>query len=291
MDQIKIGKFIASCRKEQGMTQAVLAEKLGISDRAVSKWETGKSMPDSGIMLELCELLKINVNELLSGERIMAEAYDKRAEENLLAMRREVEEKNRQMLQTEYWIAFPAVIAGLVMVFVASFIEMPGWLRITLIVFALMMIFTVAFIAVGIEQKAGYYECQNCHHRYVPTYWQTNLAIHMGRTRYMKCQNAENEAGRKKFLQKKNKTDQGSSLLIRFSGEEPFYASISIVMPDLNSTVKWSAKTVIFSMSFLTRASSNSVISVSCPAIKFCSSLIRFMTSSRWWLSSSDCSF
>ena len=67
MDQIKIGKFIASCRKEQGMTQAILAEKLGISDRAVSKWETGKSMPDSGIMLELCDLLKINVNELLSG--------------------------------------------------------------------------------------------------------------------------------------------------------------------------------------------------------------------------------
>lgn len=74
MDQIKIGKFIASCRKEQGMTQAVLAEMLGISDRAISKWETGKSMPDSGIMLDLCELLKINVNELLSGERIMAEA-------------------------------------------------------------------------------------------------------------------------------------------------------------------------------------------------------------------------
>lgn len=51
MDQIKIGKFIASCRKEQGMTQAFLAEQLGISDRAVSKWETGKSIPDSGIML------------------------------------------------------------------------------------------------------------------------------------------------------------------------------------------------------------------------------------------------
>ena len=98
MNQIKIGKFIASCRKEQGMTQAVLAEKLGISDRAVSKWETGKSMPDSGIMLELCELLKINVNELLSGERIMIESYDKRAEENLLEMKREIEEKNRQLL-------------------------------------------------------------------------------------------------------------------------------------------------------------------------------------------------
>lgn len=104
MDQIKIGKFIASCRKDQGMTQAVLAEKLGISDRAVSKWETGKSLPDAGIMLELCELLNINVNELLSGEKIMTEAYNKKAEENLLAMRQEVVEKNRQLrkkLQTE----------------------------------------------------------------------------------------------------------------------------------------------------------------------------------------------
>ena len=191
MDQIKIGKFIASCRKEQGMTQAVLAERLGISDRAVSKWETGKSMPDSGVMLELSALLKINVNEL-------------RAEENLLAMRREVEEKNRQMLRTEYWIAFPAVIAGLVMVFVASFIEMPVWLRIVLIVFAFVMIFTVAFIAVGIEQKAGYYECQHCHHRYVPTYWKTNLAMHIGRTRYMKCPECGKRSWQKKVLTKED---------------------------------------------------------------------------------------
>lgn len=159
-------------------------------------------MPDSGIMLDLCELLKINVNELLSGERIMAEAYDKRAEENLLAMRREVEEKNRQMLRTEYWIAFPAVIYGLVIVFVASFIEMPVWLGIVLIVFALVMIFTVAFIAVGIEQKAGYYECQKCHDRHIPTYWQTNLAMHMGRTRYMKCPVCGKWSWQKKVLTK-----------------------------------------------------------------------------------------
>lgn len=187
MDQIKIGKFIASCRKELGMTQANLAEKLGISDRAISKWETGKSMPDSGLMLELCYLLKINVNELLSGERIMTEAYDKRAEANLLAMRQEVEKKNRQMLRMEYWLSYPALIAGLAMVLVAAFIEIPVWLRILLTGFALVIILTVALIAVGIERTAGYYECQNCHHRYVPTYWQTILAMHRGRTRYMKC--------------------------------------------------------------------------------------------------------
>ncbi len=203
MDQIKIGKFIASCRKEQGMTQAVLAEQLGISDRAVSKWETGRSMPDSGIMLELCGLLKISVNELLTGERIMAESYEKQAEENLLAMRKEIEEKNRQMLRTEYLIALPAVVSGLVMVFIASFVEMPVWLRITLIGFALVMIVAVAFIAVGIEQKAGYYECQHCHHRYVPTYWQVNLAMHNGRTRYMKCPECGKRSWQKKVLTKK----------------------------------------------------------------------------------------
>ena len=202
MDQIKIGKFITSCRKQQGMTQANLAEKLNVSDRAVSKWETGKSMPDSGIMLELCDLLKINVNELLSGERIMAESYDKYAEENLLAMKREIEEKNRQMLRAEYWIAFPSVIAGLAMVLVASYVEMPDKLRIILIGFALAMIFAVSFIAVGIEQKAGYYECQHCHHKHVPEYWQVNLAMHLGRTRYMKCPECGKYSWQKKVLSK-----------------------------------------------------------------------------------------
>ena len=204
MDQIKIGKFIASCRKEQGMTQAALAEKLGISDRAVSKWETGRSMPDSGIMLELCELLKINVNELLSGERVMAEIYDKRAEENLLAMRREVEEKNKQLLRIEFWITIPTVIAGVGMVHVASFIEMPMWLRNVILAFSVIMIFMVAFIAVGIEQKAGFYECRHCRHRYVPTYRQTVLAVHNGRTRYMKCPECGKWSWQRKVLTKED---------------------------------------------------------------------------------------
>lgn len=202
MDQIKIGKFIASCRKDQGMTQAVLAEKLGISDRAVSKWETGKSMPDAGIMLELCDLLKINVNELLSGERIMAEIYDKRAEENLLAMKREVDEKNRQLLNLEIIIGAPATLAGLVLCGVAAYVEMPTGLRAGLIVFAVVMIVTVAFIAVGIEQKAGYYECQKCLDRHVPTYWQANLAPHIGRSRLMKCPVCGKWSYQKKVLSK-----------------------------------------------------------------------------------------
>jgi transcriptional regulator with XRE-family HTH domain len=202
MDQIKIGKFIAACRKEEGMTQAVLAEKLGISDRAISKWETGKSLPDAGIMLELCEHLNINVNELLSGERIMTEAYNKMAEENLLKMRREVEEKNRQLLNLEIWIGAPAIVAGFVLCGVAAYVDMPDSLKAGLIVFAVAMIVVVAFVAVGIEQKAGYYECQKCYDRHVPTYWQANLAPHIGRTRYMKCPKCGKWNYQKKVLTK-----------------------------------------------------------------------------------------
>ena len=204
MDQIKIGKFIASCRKEQGMTQAGLAEKFGISDRAVSKWETGKSMPDSGIMLELCVLLKINVNELLSGEKIMTETYNKKAEENLLAMRQEVEEKNRKMLNLEFFVGIPAVIAALVLCGVAAYVEMPTGLRAGLIAFAAVLVVAVAFIAVGIEQKAGYYECQVCFDRHIPTYWQANLAPHIGRKRYMKCPVCGKRSYQKKVLTKKD---------------------------------------------------------------------------------------
>jgi len=84
MDQVKIGKFIAECRKNNNLTQMQLAEKLNITDRAISKWENGKSMPDSGIMLDLCNELKISVNELLSGEMINMKDYNKKAEENIL---------------------------------------------------------------------------------------------------------------------------------------------------------------------------------------------------------------
>ena len=78
MNQVKIGKFIADCRKRKNLTQADLAEKLNITDRAISKWETGKGMPDSSIMLDLCKELEISVNELLSGEMIEMKDYDKK---------------------------------------------------------------------------------------------------------------------------------------------------------------------------------------------------------------------
>lgn len=96
MNQVDAGKFIASCRKEKGLTQAQLAEKLNITDRAVSKWETGKCMPDASIMLELCNILGVTVNELLSGERITTNHYEEKVNENLIELKRKDENNRNQ---------------------------------------------------------------------------------------------------------------------------------------------------------------------------------------------------
>ena len=120
----------------------------------------------------------------------------------MVAMQKELEEKNKLMLHMEIWLAGPATISGLILCFIAATIDMPEWTRIALIVFAIGMIFAMAFVAVGIEQKAGFYECQNCKNRYVPTYWQVNLAPHIGRTRYMKCPACAKKSWQKKVLVK-----------------------------------------------------------------------------------------
>ncbi len=101
MNQEKIGKFISSCRKEQKLTQEELAEKLGITYKAVSKWECGKGLPDASIMLDLCKILKITVNDLLSGEKVKEKEYQEKLEQNIIDTfnysNKIVNEKNRKI--------------------------------------------------------------------------------------------------------------------------------------------------------------------------------------------------
>ena len=121
MDQIKIGKFIADCRKNANLTQAQLAQKLGITDKAISKWERGVSMPDSSIMLDLCDILCISVNELLSGEKINMENSNQKNEQLLLDMAKEVE-RNNKTIWTSMWVilgvSMTALLAG---IFITAF--------------------------------------------------------------------------------------------------------------------------------------------------------------------------
>lgn len=202
MDQIKIGKFIAECRKKSNLTQMQLAEKLNITDRAVSKWETGKAMPDSSIMLELCDILKISVNDLLCGKVVTVDNYNKELENNLIEMIKQREEADKRLLSLEIFVGYTVSVIFFVLIFVASFVQMAVWLRISLILLGFVLFFTGCFYAVRIEQVAGYYECKECGHRYVPTYKAVNLAPHMGRTRYMRCPQCNKKSWQKKVLSK-----------------------------------------------------------------------------------------
>jgi len=112
MDQERIGKFIAELRKAKGLTQAQLAEHFDISNKAVSKWETGKSLPDASIMIDLCNLLGITVNELLSGERINMEDYKEKAEKNLVDMQAEKERLKKIMSLRKFSFYF-FILVGL----------------------------------------------------------------------------------------------------------------------------------------------------------------------------------
>ena len=201
MDQLKIGKFIAECRKQNGLTQMQLAEKLNITDRAISKWENGKSLPDSSIMLELCEVLGITVNDLLSGE-VVTMNDNKNSEKLLLEMVKEKEKADERLLTIEIIIGTISTILSLALIFVAAYAPMETWLRVVLFVTGFVFLFVIAFCMVKIEQVAGYYECKHCHNKYIPSYNSVLWAMHINRTRYMKCPECHKWSWQKKVISK-----------------------------------------------------------------------------------------
>jgi transcriptional regulator with XRE-family HTH domain/DNA-directed RNA polymerase subunit RPC12/RpoP len=202
MDQIKIGKFIAECRKNANLTQMQLSEKLGITDKAISKWERGISMPDTSIMLELCDILGISVNELLSGEKIQMENNDKKNEQLLLEMAKELEKKNKT-IWTAMWAIMTVSIIGLLggLALVALFIPEGPWMLVAIL--SLCVVFLIpCFYALKLEVSVGAYKCKNCGYEIVPTYKQALNAMHRGTTRYLKCPNCNKRTWCKKVLKK-----------------------------------------------------------------------------------------
>lgn len=202
MNQVKVGKFIAECRKNNNLTQKQLAEKLNITDRAISKWENGRSLPDSSIMLELCDILKINVNDLLNGEVVLVDNYKEKSEKLILEMAKQKEEADRRLLFLEIVIGVFSVIVLLGFSLVAYVVQMPDWLRVVLVLTGFVLGMIGLMYALKIEQTAGYYECQKCGHKYIPTFNSVMWAMHFGRTRYMKCPECNKRSWQKKVLKK-----------------------------------------------------------------------------------------
>ena len=202
MDQIKIGRFIAERRKKASLTQMQLAEMLGITDKAVSKWERGVAMPDTSIMRELSDILGISVNELLCGEKIDMENNNQKNEQLLLDMAKELEKKNKTIWSSMWTIMIVSIISLITGLFIAAYLIPEGVWQLVAILGICIVFLVPCFYALKLEVSVGAYKCKNCGHEIVPTYMQALNAMHMGTTRYLKCPKCNNRTWCKKVLKK-----------------------------------------------------------------------------------------
>lgn len=203
MDQIKIGKFIADCRKKKNLTQMQLALKLNITDRAISKWENGKSLPDSGLMIDLCNILDITVNELLCGEMININNYKENAEKTLLEMTQKDERRNKTLMFAMWTILISNSLFYAILLILACNTLEEGFLLGFIICGATILLLISGFIGLKFEVDAGYYECKNCHHKFVPTYKEVLFTTHMATTRHLKCPKCNKRTWAKKVYYNK----------------------------------------------------------------------------------------
>lgn len=200
MDYKKIGCFLASERKNKKLTQSQLAQNLFVSEKTISKWENGKSLPDTSILPKLCEIFEVSINEILNGERISKEDYSIKAEKHLLELKKEKEDRDKMLLTTEIVLGIVSITSMLIIIALAAFLAIALWLKILLISFGVLEVLISAFFMTKIEQKAGYYECQKCHKLYLPTFNQVLWSMHVNRTRYMKCPHCKQKSWDKKVL-------------------------------------------------------------------------------------------
>ena len=187
MDQIKIGKFIAECRKKQNLTQAQLAEKLDITDRAISKWETGKAMPDSDIMLDLCDILGIKVNELLCGEMIEIEHKDEQLNELIFQMAKNEERYHKRLRHSACVIVATSLTALICLMSLISLLIPECGFQEFLIIVSVILFIIPCMIALKFKAETGYYECKNCQHMFVPNYKEIAVLMQTPTRRLLKC--------------------------------------------------------------------------------------------------------
>ena len=203
MDQVRSGRFIAEERKKKGYTQRQLAEKLNISDKTISKWECGNGFPEVSLLLPLCDELGITVNDLLSGEIVPREDYQKKAENNMVEMIREREANKKQFTLTLLLggVSLAAFLTLLIVVCVYTDV-IPLTVKLILLAIAC-VIFTVGVTAVMEGQrKIGYYQCEKCGETFVPGFRTHLLGFNMVSRRFMKCPCCQKRAWCRKVMEK-----------------------------------------------------------------------------------------
>ena len=201
MDQVKIGKFIRELRLEQGLKQREIADQLGVADKTVSKWECGNGLLEVALMLPLCTILGISVNELLSGERLEDVEYRDRAEENIVNIMKEYQDAKKKFVLANA-VAGLTILSSFTIFFVAAFVEMQSWVRILLISIGFVVTFVGIGVACVLDTDAGTFECPKCGKHIVPTVRQYINAPHTLTRRYLVCPDCGKRRWCKKRLSK-----------------------------------------------------------------------------------------
>lgn len=186
MDAIKIGQFIKSLRKELSLTQREIAERLNVSEKTISKWETGKGFPEISLMLPLCKLFDINMNELLSGEKLTEKQYIEKAEENIACLVNDRTTSRTKVIITTISCVF-ATLSSIALILLSAFFITEVWLCLVLTGIALIVIISDIAVILLIAVSTEIYECNNCGEKFVPTLSAYLLGPHTFSRRYLKC--------------------------------------------------------------------------------------------------------
>ena len=202
MDQVKIGNFIKECRKELGITQYELADKLNVSFKTISKWECGKGLPDVSLLLPLCNELKISVNELLSGERLLNEEYKEKAEDNLIDIIKKEREENKKKIMIEVLIGIPCIVSMLSLFIMAGLLNIEDYQRIIMLVIGFICVCCSVIGLSILDRNIGYYECKHCKERFIPTFGCYINGLHGITWRRLRCPSCGKVSNCRKKLNK-----------------------------------------------------------------------------------------
>lgn len=187
MDIVKIGYFIRECRKNKNLTQKQLADKLYVEPKTVSKWETGKGLPDVSIMKNLCNELGVSLSELFIGDYIKEESNDLLIEKLIIDELKKEKIQNKKKLIGEILIGCAFIGSVITLILLVGIVSIATYLKIILIVLSFIFIFVGLFGLVLLDVNIGYFECAECHERFIPSIKDYVFGMHTLKKRKLKC--------------------------------------------------------------------------------------------------------
>ena len=199
MDMQKTGIFLAELRKGENLTQDELGEKIGVTNKTVSRWENGNYLPPVELLQMLSKLYGVSINELLSGERLNDEHYKENAEEYIVAdlLKKRKEAKKRLVLAVI--VACISVLAGLAITLLGTLLPAPIWVTVGCVAFSVVLVVLGIAVCCVLTVDAGVYECPHCGEKFVPSMKDFVFGVHTLTKRKLKCPNC----GKKSFCKKK----------------------------------------------------------------------------------------